>query len=216
MKKKILLASIVALSLALLVAVGGTVAWLIDTDGSAVNTFTPSDVDITLTETYNVDSNNDSTTDAWMKQMIPGNVLEKDPKVKVETETNVAIWLYVEITESANLDSYIAYAIASGWNLLGGTVGETINTDTNDGTYVIYREVTTSGETYDILGAGSYTGSGYTVTWGANHVGVKPEVTKSMMKDLTSYPTLTFTAYAIQQANTGTAEQAWYKIKPST
>ncbi|MBQ8258507.1 MAG: hypothetical protein IJY97_03000, partial [Clostridia bacterium] len=81
MKKKILISAIVALSLALLVAVGGTIAWLIDSDGNVVNTFTPSNVDVEVLEHDYVPATNtldtskivaDNSTDNNDYKMIPG------------------------------------------------------------------------------------------------------------------------------------------------
>ena len=76
------------------------------------------------------------------------------------------------------------FAIADGWTALAG--------ETN----VYYREVTSANNTdYPII-------AGNTVT-------VKSNVTKSMMSNLTSNPTLIFTAYAVQKAGFNTAVDAW-------
>ena len=105
-------------------AIGGTIAWLSDTSGPVVNTFTESDIDITLTE--NKPANKSA-------QMVPGWEIEKDPTVTV-TDGSEDCWLFVEITESTSpsLDSYIAYAIADGW--------ETVKAE-NNGVTVIGRKV---------------------------------------------------------------------------
>ena len=59
-----------------LVSVGGTLAWLKDATTPVTNTFTVGDVGITLKET---------TGDEY--QMIPGSVLDKDPTVTVEANS---------------------------------------------------------------------------------------------------------------------------------
>lgn len=176
MKKKTF---IIALCLALVVAfaAGGAIAWLTATTGTVTNTFTVGNIDIDLTET---------TTDY---KMVPSNTIAKDPKVTVKAGSE-ACWLFVKIEKSANLDTFITYAVADGWTALTGV----------DGVY--YREVaaTTADTSFDVL-------AGNTVT-------VKDTVTKENMDGLTAetYPTLTFTAYAVQSANVATAADAWTKI----
>lgn len=63
MKKKVL--SIVAVVLVLCCAIGGTLAWLTAKSDVVTNTFAPSDINITLTETPNTDTDNDGKADAW-------------------------------------------------------------------------------------------------------------------------------------------------------
>lgn len=207
MKKKILLASIIALSLALLVAVGGSIAWLIADANEIENVFSPSDIEITLTETMNVenDSSHDGP-DAWMKQMIPGNSIDKNPAVTVTSKTNIPVWLFVKVTESDNLDDYIEYTIADGWKLYPS--GNIDTTATGAQEYVIYREVSVAeiGTEYKILANDKVT--------------VKNTVTKQMMNSLTAqnvYPTLTFDAAAVQMDNLtleAAYAQAWSTTNP--
>ena len=70
MKKKITL--LLSLALAVAIGIGGTLAWLTDKTESKVNTFTVGNIDIDLTET---------TTNY---KMVPGQTIDKDPKVTVE------------------------------------------------------------------------------------------------------------------------------------
>lgn len=170
---------ILAMVLILGCVIGGTVAWLTDRTDSVVNTFTVGDINIDLTE----------TTDDF--KMVPGSTISKDPKVTVRAGSE-ACWLFVKVEKSANLDSFITYAIADGWTALPG----------HDGVY--YREVP-AGDTdveYSVL-------SGDRVT-------VRDDVTKEMMNGLTedTMPTLTFTAYAVQKDNISSAADAWAKINP--
>ena len=81
--KKRTLALILALVLVFGAAVGGTIAYLTDTTDPVTNTFTVGKVDITLTETFNTDTDNDGTNDAWKAQLIPGTTYAKDPVVTV-------------------------------------------------------------------------------------------------------------------------------------
>ena len=176
MKKKIV---ICALSIAVIIccAVGGTFAWLTTQTGEVRNTFTIGNIDITLAET---------TSDF---KMIPGETIAKDPVVTVKAGSE-ACWLFVKVTESDNLDSFISYSVDSGWTALTGVSG------------VYYREVAavSSDTSFDVL-----TG---------NAVTVKDTVTKTMMDALTdnTLPTLTFKAYAIQKSGFDTVEAAWAKV----
>ena len=176
MKKKIV---ICALSIAVIIccAVGGTFAWLTTQTSEVKNTFTIGNIDITLAE----------TTSAF--KMIPGESIAKDPVVTVKAGSE-ACWLFVKVTESDNLDSFISYSVDSGWTALTGVSG------------VYYREVAavSADTSFDVL-----TG---------NAVTVKDTVTKTMMDALTenTLPTLTFKAYAVQKAGSATAADAWAKV----
>lgn len=178
---------IVALAVMLVIgcAVGGTLAWLTDTTNQVTNTFTVGNIDISLAETK---------TDF---KMVPGATIDKDPKVTVKARSE-ACWLFVKVTESDNLDSFISYTIASGWTELTGVAGVS-------GVY--YREVadlstSTTDEVYSVLAN--------------DQVTVNENVTKDMMDDITAgtaaNPTLTFKAYAVQRAGVATAAEAWAKV----
>ena len=186
MKKKITVAVLV-LALVLCFAIGGTLAWLKTETTPVLNTFTYGDINIGLSESDDLDL-----------KMIPGNSIKKDPVVTVK-EGSEACWLFVEVKESENFDTFMTYAIAEGWTLYDtDETGSNIETAGNDD-YVIYRKVTAS----DI-------DQNFTVL-ANNNVTVRGEgVTKEMFAALTetTRPTLTFTAYAVQQDNL-TLEQAY-------
>ena len=119
--------------------------------------------------------------------IVPGVPIKKDPKVTV-LEGSEACWLFVEIKESANWPDKLTYTIAKGWTELTGVTG------------VYYREVDAetakAGHEYPVL-------EGNTVT-------VSESLTKSELQELASNnPTLTFTAYAVQQEGVADAETAW-------
>lgn len=179
MKKKIAL-SIAAIALVICCAVGGTLAWLTDKTGPVTNTFTVGNIDITLAESENLDL-----------KMVPGNTITKDPKVTVEGGSEDC-WLFVKVEKSANFDTFMTYAIASGWTALTGV----------DGVY--YREVAASDndQAFAVLAD--------------DQVTVKDTVTKAMMDNLTSsgatLPTLTFTAYAVQKDNIADEATAWAEV----
>ena len=185
MKKKAIVA-VVALVLVLCCAMGGTLAWLVDSTTEVKNTFTYGDINIALSESKDLDL-----------RMIPGNPIDKDPTVTVEANSEDC-WLFVKIVESNNLDDFMTYGVASGWTQL------TVDAEGNAITDLIYwREVDASNEqqAFEVLED--------------NEVSVLGTVTKDNLNALdangaNNYPTLTFTAYAVQRdTNITTAAQAW-------
>lgn len=183
---------VASIALALACTVGATLAWLTASTDTVTNTFTTSDIGVTLKE-----------TETGFK-MIPGYTIAKDPKVTVTTGS-VECWLFVKVEKSANFDTYLAYEIADGWTEGTGT-GEGKN-GVPEGVY--YRKVTTSdiGKTYSVLKN--------------DQVSVKSTVTKADMTNAkTNNPTLTFTAYASQLHKASTTEftaaEAWSNANPTT
>ena len=116
MRKKVWLCA-AAIALVLCCAVGGTLAWLSDKTAPVTNTFTVGDINITLTESDNLDL-----------KMVPGKIITKDPQVTVKAGSE-ACWLFVKVDKSTNFDTFMTYAIADGWTALPGVAG------------VYYREV---------------------------------------------------------------------------
>ena len=101
------------LSAALIVCatVAGTLAWLTDTTAPVVNTFTVGDINITLTESENLDL-----------KMVPGQTITKDPKVTVKGGSEDC-WLFVKIEKSANFYDFMTFEMADGWSALTGHAG---------------------------------------------------------------------------------------------
>lgn len=122
-------------------------------------------------------------------KMVPGNTITKDPKVTVKANSE-ACWLFVKVEKSSNFDSFMTYEMADGWTALAGVEG------------VFYREVaaTTTATEFSVLKD--------------NSVLVKNTVTKADLNALTqnTFPTLTFTAYAVQKDNVADAATAWGKL----
>ena len=173
MKKKTL-ALVLALTLLVAGVVGGTLAWLTDQTAEVKNTFTVGDINIGLTET---------TTDY---KMVPGNTIAKDPTVTVKANSE-ACWLFVKVTESANLDDFITYAIATGW------------TELEAGVYSREVPASAADQTFSVLAGDAVT--------------VKSDVTRAMLETAkTDAPTLTFKAYAIQKDHFATADAAWAEV----
>ena len=121
---KMLKSAVAALSIVLVIclSVAGTLAWLQMKTDPVVNTFTSSDVSITLTETKPTNKE---------AKMVPGAVIEKDPVVTVVGGSE-ACYVFVVIGESDNFDDYMTYTVAEGWAPI------------EDGSNVYYRMVTAS------------------------------------------------------------------------
>lgn len=122
-------------------------------------------------------------------KIIPGQDIPKDPKVTVKANSEDC-YLFVKVVEK-NWPVFddvrkANYTIAAGW------------TELEPGVY--YREVTNSATDQDF----------YVLK--DNKVYVKDTLTKDDIKDITTNPTLTFTAYAVQRDGVDTAAAAWAKI----
>ena len=129
MKKKKILALILAMTLVAACAVAGTLAWLTAKSDTVTNTFTTSGIEVTLTETTGSDY-----------KMVPGYEIAKDPKATVLAGSEEC-YLFVKLEKSANFDSFLTYGMADGWTALDGAAG------------VYYREVASAdiGTAYSVL-----------------------------------------------------------------
>ena len=174
---------------------GGTLAWLTSTTPAVVNTFTTSDIDITLTESNAVNN-------AASFKMIPGWTITKDPKVTVLADSEDC-WLFVKVEKSTNFSDFMTYDMADDWTQL-----KDANNDVVPG--VFCRKITST-----------EMGTPISVLKG-DQVTVKSDVTKANMNALTTatYPTLTVTAYASQLYRSAGVEfsayEAWVNVAPST
>lgn len=110
MKKKIFALALVVALLTVVIA-GTTLAWLTATTGEVKNTFSSSDINITLAEKTGPEY-----------KMVPGYTITKDPKVTVLAGSE-ACWLFVKLEESANFDTYMEYEMADGWEAVTGVSG---------------------------------------------------------------------------------------------
>lgn len=183
--KKLVIA-VIALAVALACTLGVVVAYLTDF-AKVTNTFTVGKVAITLTET---DTNGDPVQ-ALELQMMPGRVIDKDPKITVEAGSEES-WIFVQVNESDNLDTFITYALdATDWTPVSG---DTVND--KDAVYA-YKAKVAAGTELQILVD--------------NKVTCKDTVTSDQMDTLTTgtYPTLTFIGFAVQAEGFATAQEAW-------
>lgn len=181
-RTQVLFISMLALVLMLACAVGGTLAWLVSASDPVVNTFTYGDINITLTESDTGDGDGNENTNKY--KMMPGAAIEKDPKVTV-LKGSEDCWLFVKLEKSANFDTFMEYAMESGWEQLEDGSGAAI-----EGVFfraVAATDAASEDAAYQVI-------ANDTVT-------VKGNVTKEQLNALTdsTYPSLTITAYAVQQ-----------------
>lgn len=169
--------ALLALVLVIGCVAGGTVAWLVATTDTVTNTFTYGNINIALAETTGTNY-----------KVIPGTVIEKDPKVTVKAGSE-ACYLFVKV-EKVGMFTGMSYEIADGWTALEGENG------------VYYRQV------------GSVTADTSFEVIKGNKITVSSDLTKENIP--TANPTLKITAYAVQKENIPDAATAWKAANPTT
>lgn len=186
---------ILALSIATVGVIGTTLAWLMDETAPVKNVFTVGNVQIELTES---DDDGDGNPNENWYVMTPGSDIEKNPIVTVNANSENC-WLFIKIDESANLDEFITYGVilddaqtteVEGWTALSGA----------DGVYYRAVDKSRSDQDFEVLVG--------------NKVIVLDTVTTEALNNLneSQYPSLTFTAYAVQRGDNeaiDTAAEAW-------
>lgn len=169
-------------------SVGVTVAWLTAESDVIVNTFTTSDIEITLTES-NATASGNVLTNSY--KMVPGQTITKDPVASVSAESEDC-WLFVKLEKDNNFDAFMSYTMADDWTHL------------SDGVY--YRKVmaTDTTRSFHVIKNDTVTVSG--------------DVTKEQLNAVQTagnYPKLTVSAYAVQLASFEDAPaDAWKEIEP--
>ena len=194
MKKK--LTTVLAIVLVVALSVAGTYAYLTDKTATIKNTFTVGNVNITLTETWNTDTNNDGKADAWKMQLIPGTSAKKDPTVTVLGGSEKC-YLFVKFEEKNSPTTYLTYTStltdANGWTKLEG--------ESNVWYRVVDKAATNT--SFVLLQADD----------DGNMVTVKDTVTNTNMADAAKAE-LVYTAYACQFEGFGNnAAGAWDAVK---
>ena len=171
--KKLLIAAVCLVAI-LTTAVVGTIAWLTDKTQTVTNTFSPSNIGLTLTE------------EGFNGKMVPGTEIIK--KATVTVTNDIDCYVFIQVAESDNLDTFITYAMADGWAPV---------TDTTNVYYRLVEDDATV-KAFSVLKNDKVTVNG--------------SVTEGMMEsltDATKYPTLSFTAYACQKEGFADAAAAW-------
>lgn len=114
--KKLAIA-VVALSLALVCAIGGTLAFLVATSNTVTNTFTYGGISITLTETK-------GTLSGEVREfgkVVPGATIEKDPTVSVDANSENC-HVYAKVVNNVVLDGKTIVTCnidTDNWTLIG-------------------------------------------------------------------------------------------------
>ena len=199
-----LVVAMLAVTLLIGCAIGGTVAWLTANTTPVVNTFTYGDINIDLWETKDgmhtesrLNENGYVVNARSDLKIIPGVDLPKDPTVTVKAGSE-ACWLFVKVEKSGTfVTNKVTYSIDDTvWTQLDNVAG------------VYYKkiETLTASETdYNILKDKKVT--------------VSQELTKGEINSIEEgqkNPTLTFKAYAVQLDAAQTAADAWAIANPTT
>ena len=182
--------ALLALVLVIGCVAGGTVAWLVAKTEPVVNTFTYGNIDIALAENTGKDY-----------KIIPGTDITKDPKVTVKGGSE-ACWLFVKVEEVGAISTIttdpVHYAIDTGWAQLKDKDGKDVS-----GVYYRLVDAVDNDTAFNVLKD--------------NKIIVSGELTKETINGYAvEQPTLTFTAYAVQQENIADAATAWSKIPQPT
>lgn len=119
------LLTVAMMLLVAVISIGGTIAWLTASTDPVVNTFTPTDIEVTLTETVPAKKT---------AQIVPGVNIPKDPKVSANG--NVPYYLFVKVTPSDNWSDLVEYTVSTEWTAL----------DPNEYPGVYYMDVASGGE----------------------------------------------------------------------
>lgn len=153
MKKKNI-ALLVSVVLLLCAAIGGTLAWLVADAGKVENTFAPSTISITLTET--------EPSNKTEIKMVPGASITKNPTVTVGANSE-ACYLYIQIEEKNNSLPYLTYELADGWTAVAEHPGyyrrEVASSDANQSFEILkdnkvtVKDTVTNGQMADIADA---------------------------------------------------------------
>ncbi len=191
------------MSIVAVISIGGTIAWLTDKTPAVTNTFTSSDITISIAETNAVkDETTGNLSNSY--QMVPGRTITKDPKITVQKGSEKC-WLFAKVEKKNSFDSFMTYSIAEGW------------TELTTGSGIYYRIVNASEAaddmTFDVIAN--------------NTVTVSTNVTKAKMNALTeaTYPQLVVSAYACQYEGFAVdathtereqAQAAWNAAQPTT
>ena len=183
------LTMVLAFALIFALGIGATLAWLTATSDTVVNTFSPSDISITLAESDDLDL-----------KMVPGYTIAKDPKVTVKAGSEPC-YLFVKVEESTNFDDFMTYEMAAGWTQLTGVQ------DVDNVYYMVIDDANEMGTPYSVL-----KNDQVKVLDGVTKA-MMNDLTDS------TRPTLTFTAYASQRNKNNTetfsAAEAWANAQPA-
>ena len=114
--KKLVMA-VVALSLALVCVIGGTLAYLVASSNTVTNTFTYGEIALTLTETEGTESGDVRE----FGKVVPGATIKKDPTVTVTADSENC-YVYVKVVNNVVLNNKTVVTCnidTTNWVLVG-------------------------------------------------------------------------------------------------
>lgn len=216
MKKKTV-ALLLACVMALGVAIGGTMAWLVDSTGEVKNTFTVGDINIDLKEhdyvleTKTLDTTVETTANADY-HFVPGDTLPKDPFVKVQ-EGSEDCYLFIKVVETGNIE--VTGKDAGGQPVTEKALKYTIDTDVwtvvpgHDGYwYKVVTDIPDEIGTDDDPAVDEY--QTYNILTN-KEVKVSQYITKDSAME-TAKPTISFWAAAVQKDHIADVAAAWAEL----
>ncbi len=183
------IALVLAVFALMLGSVFGTLAWLTAQSETVTNTFTTSDITVTLQETTGTEY-----------KMVPGCEIGKNPKVTVATGSEPC-YLFIQLEKSSNFDTYLKYETADGWTQLEDETENPVS-----GVY--YRKIKTEmGTAFSVLKDDKV----------MVKEDVTKEQMNALTRE--NYPTLKVTAFASQRMKDNdeefTAIEAWSNVSTS-
>ena len=165
-------------------AITGVIAYLTHQTPEKENVFVVGDINLTLTESENLDLT-----------LIPDTTVKKDPVLTVEKDS-VDCYAFVTVKKTDNFDNFATYSIASGWTKYTGSTYDELD----EGCDIYYRTVSsaTTDQSFQIL-----TNNEVTVV----------DFDKATVEAYGStQPKLTFTGYAVQKEGIDDPSIAWATI----
>ena len=117
-------------------------------------------------------------------KLAPGVTLAKDPRITVQAGSD-ACFVFVHVQSSNQFDAYCAFEMQGQWLPLEGHNG-------------IYYQTVDKSRQPTVLGILE-----------GDCITVHPTLTEQQLEAISEYPTLKFTAYAVQQSGFATAAEAW-------
>lgn len=169
------------------VSIYGVAAYLASASDTVENVFSADNITINLAETDTEDGDDNPNTNTY--EMVPGKEIYKDPKITVPKDT-ADCWIYVKLEKSKDFDEYLTYQVTEGWENLG---------DKYPGIYYMkVAKVKDSEQTFIVLKD--------------NKVELIEDVDEEAINSMEVPPTLTITAYSVQQATFKDALTAWESV----
>lgn len=217
-----------ALVLAVVASITGTLAWLTAKTEEVTNTFTIGDIEIELIEhEYDPDDTDSEKLvdgkpvekNVQNYKLIPGTEYFKDPTVTVKANSEKC-YLFVEFTETNNPQNYLTYtsklsATDSGWTQGTGTTGTGAN---GVPTNVWFRTVaaSTTDTKFELLVDNKVVVKDSIVKRPTDATGATDAKGNYYMPLDSAKPSLNYKAYAIQSDNIATADAAWEKVSAAS